>query len=400
MSSLPVSRRLSLVEPSATVAITSKAAELRAKGIDVISMSAGEPAATTPDHICEAAIEAMRDGDTHYTPVGGTPALRDAIRQKFLRDNGLNYEDAEVLASSGGKELCYLVCQALLDPGDNGIVIAPYWVSYPAVIRLAEAEVRVVETDPEQHYLPDPAAIDAMIDERSKIIFINSPSNPTGVVYGRQLLLALGEVLTAYPNLLIVSDEIYEPLVWGEEASLSIAKLCPALKARTLTLNGLSKAHAMTGWRLGYAGGPATLISQLKRLQRQTTTHPSSLSQAAGVAALNGPNDFVAAELIGYQRKLGLVKRAVDKVESISMVEPNGAFYAMLDVRELMAHIGLASDVDLCAALLDTARVACVPGTAFGAPGRIRISFAAADDAVSEGLNRICDFAAKAATTT
>lgn len=392
MASLPISDRLAQVRASATVAITTKAAELRAAGKDLISLSAGEPAADTPQHICEAATRAMTSGETHYTSVGGTPALRAAIRRKFARDNGLDYADHEVLASSGGKELCYLACQALINPGDEGLVFAPYWVSYPGVIKLAGGVVKVVATHSSTNFTPNPDALRAQLSAKTRILFLNSPGNPTGAVYSRETLLALGEVLVDFPQCLIISDEIYEPLVWAGEASLSIAKLCPDLRDRVLTLNGLSKSHAMTGWRLGYAGGPEWLIQALKKLQSQTTTHPSSISQAAAIAALDGPQTFLDSERQHYQRRSKIVCEAIEHAPRLGLAAPAGAFYALIDAADWLRTSDLKDDIALCEALLDEAGVACVPGSAFGAPGMLRISFATDDQTLQRALVRLLGF--------
>lgn len=390
--SLPVSSRVEHLRASPTVAISSLAAELAANGRDIVRLSAGEPDFPTPAHISDAAIEAIRQGQTRYTPVGGTLELREAIRKKFRQDNELDYGINEIMASTGGKELCYLTCQAVLNPGDEAIVIAPYWVSYPAMIELFGGTVRTAMSTYDTGFKLTPATLRQNLSDRTRLIFLNSPCNPTGAVYSADELVALGEELTNYPKVVIVSDEIYEKVCWGEQASLSIASLCPQLKDRTLTLNGVSKAYAMTGWRLGYAGGPATLIGRLKKLQGQSTTHPCSISQAASVAALEGDQSFLEPASEQYQLRQKILLDGLDTLPGLQMIPAAGAFYGFVDARQFIDQHSLGNDVALCEALLEHAGVALVPGSAFGVAGFVRISFACDPSQLRDALERIRQF--------
>ena len=392
--SLPLSSRVARVAASATVEINALALARKSAGEDVISLAAGEPDFATPPHIAAAAVAAIRDGHTHYTPLPGIPALREAVAAKFARDNALSVSPDDVLVSCGGKQLIYNAALAVLNPGDRAVVIAPYWVSYPDIIKLADGEPVVVETSPAEQFKVQPDALDAALDERTRLVYLNSPGNPCGNVYSRSELAALGEVLGRYPNVLIVSDEIYEHLCWGEEASLSLPAICPELAERTLVVNGVSKCYAMTGWRLGFGAGPASLMAAMRKLQGQQTTNACSISQYASIAALNGGLDAVHRMRDTYARRAVVAVELMNAIDGLACDPVAGAFYLMVDCRELIATRGLADDVALCKGILGQTGVACVPGTAFGAPGFMRLSFACDDAVFAEAARRIGEFAA------
>ncbi|MEO1037346.1 MAG: pyridoxal phosphate-dependent aminotransferase [Pseudomonadota bacterium] len=391
--SLPVSRRVQRVQASATVEINALALQRRSAGEDVISLAAGEPDFDTPTHVCDAAVEAIRSGKTHYTPLAGVPELRDAISAKFQRDNGFAVEPSDIVVSNGGKQLIYNAALATLGPGDKAIVVAPYWVSYPDIVRLADAEPVIVETRPEQTFKLQPDALEAALDDDVRLVILNSPGNPCGNVYSRAELIALGEVLARHPKAVIVSDEIYEHLCWGEEASLSIAALCPELADRTITVNGVSKCYAMTGWRLGFAGGPDWLMREIRKLQGQQTTNACSISQYAAIAALNGGLEYVHRMRDVYARREKRSVELINAVDGLHCDPVAGAFYLLVDSRNLIEARGLVDDVALCKAILNDVGVACVPGTAFGAAGFMRLSFACEDAVFAEAVRRIGEYA-------
>ncbi|MEM8982275.1 MAG: pyridoxal phosphate-dependent aminotransferase [Pseudomonadota bacterium] len=389
-----VSKRVRSIQASATVEINALALSRKAVGEDVISLAAGEPDFDTPAHICEAGIAAIRAGKTHYTQLAGIPELREAIAEKFRRENSLEFDPADVVVANGGKQLIYNAALAVLDPGDNAIVVAPFWVSYLDIVKLADAEPRVVATRSDKQFKLRPADLAAAIDERTRLIYLNSPGNPCGNVYSRTELNALGEVLEAHPQVTIVSDEIYEHLCWGEESSLSIAAIRPALADRTLVVNGMSKCYAMTGWRLGYAGGPSWLMREIRKLQGQQTTNASSIAQYAAVTALNGSLDAVKAMADTYQRRSVVALEAVNAIDGMRCEPVAGAFYLMVDSHRLIEKAGSVDDIALCKAILESTGVACVPGTAFGAPGFIRLSYACEDAVFRDAMARIGEFSA------
>lgn len=391
--SLPVSSRLRRLQPSATVAMTRLAAKLASQGHDIIALSAGEPDFDTPEFVREAAIAAIHAGHTRYTAVDGIDALKTAIRAKFSRDNNLDYEADEVIASCGGKQICFNACQAVLQEGDEGVVVAPYWVSYPDMIQLAGASAVIIETRPTDNFKVTPEQLSDALTERSRLLFLNSPGNPTGNVYSRSELQSLGQVLEAYPDVVIVSDEIYEHICWADEASLSLAAVCPSLKNRTLTLNGVSKCYAMTGWRLGFAGGPSALIGNLRKLQGQSTTNPCSIAQHAAVAALKGDQSIVTHMRDTYRRRYQYLTEQIATIDGVSCTPAEGAFYAFMDVSQIMQRRAMVSDSELCTALLEEQGVALVPGSAFGQPGYLRLSYACSDEQLAEALRRIRAFA-------
>jgi len=377
------------VRPSPTSAVVTLAAELKAQGRDIISLGAGEPDFPTPPHVCEAAIQAIRAGETRYTPVAGTRALKEAICRKFERENGLTYGLDQVLVSVGAKHTLFNACQALLDPGDEAVVPSPYWVSYPDMVRVAGAEPVIIDTGIDTGFKISPAALDAALTDRTRVLFLNSPSNPTGACYTRAELAALGEVLLEHPDVVVLADDIYEHIYWGSEPFTTLAQAVPALYERTLTVNGVSKAYAMTGWRIGYAGGPRKLITAMTTIQSQTTSNPCSISQAAAIAALDGDQACVREMAAAYRARHDYVVEALNALPGFECRQSAGAFYAFPRVEGAIEALGLPDDTALVAHFLKEADVAMVPGSAFGAPGYVRISFACSMDELREAVRRI-----------
>jgi aspartate aminotransferase len=377
------------VRPSPTGAVVALAAELRAAGRDILSLGAGEPDFPTPRHIRDAGKKAIDDGQTRYTPVDGTLELKLAIQRKFARDNALHYDPAQILVSGGAKQTCFNACQALLGPGDEAIVPAPYWVSYPDMVRLADGEPVVIDTDIERGFRISPEQLEAAITPRTRFLFLNSPSNPTGACYSRQQLIELGEVLKGHPQIVIATDEIYEHIYWAGTPFCSFAEACPELYDRTVTINGVSKCYAMTGWRIGYAGGPVEIVSAMKTIQSQSTSNPCSVSQAAALAALNGDQSCVAEMCAAYRERHEYVVGALNDIPGFECRKTDGAFYAFPRVTKVLETLGLAGDAEFVAWLLSEADVAVVPGSAFGAPGHVRISFACSLDELKEAVARI-----------
>lgn len=377
------------VRPSPTSAIITLAAELRAQGRDIISLGAGEPDFPTPEHVCDAGIAAIRAGQTRYTPVAGTRELKDAVRRKFERENSLVYARDQILVSVGAKHTLCNACQAVLDPGDEAIVPAPYWVSYPDMVRLAGAEPVIIDTGIDSGFKITPAQLDAALTERTRLLFLNSPSNPTGACYSRRELAALGEVLLDYPSVLVLADDIYEHIHWADEPFCSFAQACPALYDRTLTINGVSKAYAMTGWRIGYAGGPQAIIAAMTTIQSQTTSNACSISQAASVAALDGDQACVREMAAAYRSRHEYIVGALNALPGFECRRGDGAFYAFPRVTGAIEKLGLVDDAALVAHFLQEADVAMVPGSAFGAPGYVRISFACSMEQLQEAIRRM-----------
>ena len=377
------------VKPSPTSAVVALAAELRAAGRNIISLGAGEPDFPTPEHIREAGKRAIDAGETRYTPVDGTMDLKLAIQAKFARDNSLHYDPSQILVSGGAKQTCFNACLAILGPGDEAIIPAPYWVSYPDMARLAEAEPVIIDTDIDSGFRISPEQLEAAITRRTRFLFLNSPSNPTGACYSRQQLTELGEVLEAHPDIVIASDEIYEHIYWAETPFCSFAEACPDLVDRTITINGVSKSYAMTGWRIGYAGGPHAIIAAMKTIQSQSTSNPCSISQAAATAALNGDQSCVGNMRDAYRERHDYIVEALNEIPGFECRKTDGAFYAFPRVTGALEKLGLAGDAELVAWLLSEADVAMVPGSAFGAPGYVRISFACSLDTMKEALGRI-----------
>jgi aspartate aminotransferase len=389
-----LSAALGRISPSPTLAMTSRTLELQAKGIKVIGLAAGEPDFDTPDFIKDAAIEAIRAGKTKYTNVDGTPELKAAIVGKFSRENGLSYEASQITVNSGGKHTLFNALVATVEAGDEVIIPAPYWVSYPDIVQFAGGTPVFLRAGANQGYKILPEQLDAAITPRTKWVILNSPSNPTGAAYTEAELKALGEVLVRHPHVWIMNDDMYEHIVYGDFKFTTIAQVVPELYERTLTVNGCSKAYSMTGWRIGYAGGPMPLIKAMSKLQSQSTSNPSSISQAAAVAALNGPQDFLVDRNTAFQRRRDLVVRMLNEVDGIHCPTPDGAFYVYPDVTGLIGKSTpkgqvIENDGLLIDYFLDEARVAAVPGAAFGLEPAFRVSYATSEEALTDACTRI-----------
>ena len=371
-----------------------RARELRAQGRDIVSLTSGEPDFDTPEHIREAAYRAMNDGQTRYTDVGGTSALREAVRQKFRRENGLDYEINETIIGTGAKQIIFNAIMSTVNSGDEVIVPAPYWVSYPDITLLAEGNPVIVTTSASNGFKLQPQELEQAISARTKWLILNGPNNPSGANYTKAELQALGEVLLHYPHVMVLTDDIYEHLLYDDRRFHTIAQVVPELKDRTLTLNGVSKAYAMTGWRIGYAGAPAALIKTMIKLQSQSTSNPSSVSQAAALAALTGPQDFVAASRKRFQARRDLIVDALNSIDGITCARPEGAFYVFPSCRDLFGAMlpdgtKLQNSEQWVLHLLDAQDLAVLQGSAYGIDDHFRISFAASDEKLREGCRRI-----------
>lgn len=393
--SIPLAHRVSLIKPSPTLAITAKAAELRAAGQDIISLSAGEPDFDTPEHIKQAAIQALHQGKTKYTAVEGIPELKSAICEKFKKDNQLEYKPNQILVSCGAKHSLYNLTQALVDDGDEVIIPAPYWVSYPDLVLLAGGKPVVIETTVAQQFKITPEQLEKSITKKTKLVVFNSPSNPTGVAYSKRELKALADVLEKHPHVYIVTDDIYEHILWSDEPFTNILNVAPSLYDRTIVVNGVSKGYSMTGWRIGYAAGPTALISAMGKLQSQSTSNPTSIAQYATVAALNGPQACVADMCKAFKRRHDFVVPALQAIPGLKCTPSDGTFYTFPDasgaIERLQSMQGIKDDIQLSAYLLEKAKIAVVPGSAFGAPGCFRISYATSDELLHKALDRLID---------
>jgi len=390
VNDITLSQRVQRVKPSPTLAVTARAAELRAAGKDIIGLGAGEPDFDTPDHIKEAAIQAIRNGATRYTAVDGTAELKSAIINKFQRDNGLAYQPDQILVSCGGKQSFYNLCQALLNAGDEVIIPAPYWVSYPDMVRLADGEPVIVRAGLEQRFKITPEQLEAAISPKTRLFVLNSPSNPTGVAYSRAELEALAAVLRRNPQILVATDDMYEHILWTDEPFVNIVNAAEDLFPRTIVLNGVSKAYAMTGWRIGYAGGPKPLIQAMKKIQSQSTSNPAAVSQAAAREALDGDQSCIAPMLAAFHERHDYVVAALNELDGVRCAEADGTFYAFPDFSTVIERLdGINDDVELAEHLLQAAGVALVPGSAFGSPGYLRLSFATGMDTLKDALGRI-----------
>jgi len=392
-----LSDALKRVKPSATIAVTQKARELKAAGRDVISLGAGEPDFDTPDSVKQAAIAAIEAGDTKYTAVDGTPALKAAISEKFKRENGLDYAVDQISVSSGGKQVLYNALMATLNPGDEVVIPAPYWVSYPDMVALAGGTPVAVEAGAETGFKLTAEALEAVITDKTKWFIFNSPSNPSGAAYTRDELKALTDVLMKHPQVWVMTDDMYEHLVYDDFEFVSVAQVEPGLYDRTLTVNGVSKAYAMTGWRIGYAGGPKELIKAMAKIQSQSTSNPSSISQAAAVAALSGPQDFIAERAAVFKDRRDLVVSMLNQADGLSCPTPEGAFYVYPSCqgtigKKTAAGVEIASDEDFARELLEAEGVAVVHGAAFGLSPHFRISYATSTEALEEACTRIQRF--------
>ncbi|MCB1435687.1 MAG: pyridoxal phosphate-dependent aminotransferase [Rhodobiaceae bacterium] len=392
-----ISQSLSRIKPSATIAVTTKARELKAAGMDVIGLGAGEPDFDTPENIKEAAIRAIQAGQTKYTAVDGIPELKQAICAKFKRENGLDYKPAQISVGTGGKQVLYNALMATLNPGDEVIVPAPYWVSYPDMVALAGGTSVIAEAGMDTGFKLTAAALEKAITPKTKWLIFNSPSNPTGAAYTRAELKALTDVLAAHPHVWVMSDDMYEHLVYDGFEFATPAEVEPRLYERTLTVNGVSKAYAMTGWRIGYAGGPVELIKAMATIQSQSTSNPCSIAQWAAVEALNGPQDFIASNAELFKARRDLVVSMLNQAKGISCPMPEGAFYVFPSCEGTMGKTTpagkvLKSDEDFVTALLEEEGVAVVQGSAFGLAPFFRISYATSNEALEESCTRIQRF--------
>jgi aspartate aminotransferase len=371
------------------MAVTARAARLKAQGHDVIGLGAGEPDFDTPTHIADAGCEAIRKGFTRYTNVEGTDELKDAIIAKFARDNALTYERSQILVSSGAKQTVYNLCMSVIDPGDEAVIPAPYWVSYPDMVLLADGLPVMPFAGMAQGYKITPRQLAAAITPKTKLFLLNSPCNPTGAAYTRAELKALGEVLLEHPRVVIGTDDMYEKIFWGEEPFCSLVTAVPELYSRTVTINGVSKAYAMTGWRIGYCGGPRELIAAMSTIQGQSTSNASSISQKAAAFALNADQSSVARMNEAFKARRDFVVRALNSLPGISCLPGAGTFYAFADVSRAMAALGVRDDADFAELLLNEGGVAVVPGSGFGAPGHMRLSFATSMQNLESAMERI-----------
>ncbi len=386
---LQIAQRVQAIKPSPTLAVTARAAELRAAGHDIIGLGAGEPDFDTPRHIKEAAVAALDKGYTKYTPVDGIADLKQAVINKFARDNQLTYGMKQVLVSCGGKQSFYNMAQALLNPGDEVIIPAPYWVSYPDMVMLADGEPVIISGDIHQGFKITPRQLEAAITDKTRLFVINSPSNPTGVHYTPDELAELGAVLLNYPKVIVATDDMYEHILWEGGPFKNIVNMCPDLYDRTVVLNGVSKAYAMTGWRIGYAGGPEQLIQKMKTIQSQSTSNPTSISQYGALAALDGDQSFIQNMVGIFKKRHDFVLESLRKINGVECQPCQGTFYIFPSMLGVMERLGVKTDVELGEFLLEKAKVAVVPGSAFGAPGFMRISFATSMENLEKAMERL-----------
>ena len=392
---MELSNRVQAIKPSPTLAVTARAAKLKAEGKDIIGLGAGEPDFDTPEHIKVAAINAINSGFTKYTAVGGTPSLKQAVIAKFKRDNDLDYTARQILVSCGGKQSFFNLVQALINPGDEVIIPAPYWVSYPDIVILAGGTPVIIEAGIEQGFKITPAQLQAAITPRTRLVVLNSPSNPSGAVYSLEELAALGAVLRNHPGIIIATDDMYEHIRLQDGPFSNILNACPDLYDRTMVLNGVSKAYAMTGWRIGYCAGPERLITAMENVQSQSTSNPTSISQVAAEAALNGDQNCIVPMIAAFRERHEFVVANLNKIPGVNCLYAGGAFYAFPDVSNAIQRlhqagkINATTDIALSEFLLEKAGVAVVPGSAFGSEGYIRLSFATSMDNLKAALSRL-----------
>jgi len=390
---IPLSHRAQSIKPSPTLAVTARAAELRAEGKDIIGLGAGEPDFDTPEHIKAAAIQALKKGQTKYTAVDGTADLKLAIinkLNKFKRENDLVYNNNQVLVSCGAKHSLYNLFQAVLNPGDEIIIPAPYWVSYPDMAKLAGAEPVILKTTIEDSFKITPDKLRGAISDKTRMVVFNSPSNPTGVSYSKEELAALGEILLEHREILIVTDDIYEHILWGQDKFINIVNACPGLYDQTVVVNGVSKAYSMTGWRIGYVGGPESIIKGMKKIQSQSTSNASSMAQAAAVAALDGDQTYIKESTGIFKERHDFVLKSLQEIDGVNCLASEGTFYSFPDMNGLIEKLdGINNDIELAEFFLEKAEVAMVPGSAFGAPGCMRISFATSMENLEKSMERI-----------
>ncbi len=387
---IQLSNRVNAVKPSPTLAITARAAQMRAAGHDIIGLGAGEPDFDTPDFIKQAAIEAINKGFTKYTAVDGIAPLKKAIIDKFKKDNGLEYNPKQILVSCGGKQSSFNLTQALLNAGDEVIIPAPYWVSYPDMVLLADGVPVIIETTQAQNFKISPEQLRAAITEKTRLIFINSPSNPSGAAYSLDELKALGDVLADFPNIIIATDDMYEHILWQQGTFVNILNAHPEFYDRTIVMNGVSKAYSMTGWRIGYAAGNEKLIEAMCTIQSQSTSNPTSISQYAAVAALTGNQSFIAEMCVEFKKRHDFVVAELNTIDGVECVETDGTFYVFPNIEKLLERLdGIDDDLAFSDYLIEKAGVALVPGSAFGTAGHIRISIATSMDNLKSALERI-----------
>lgn len=392
---ITLSSAVQRIKESPTLAVTAKASLLKSQGIDIIGLAAGEPDFDTPEFIKQGAIQAINDGKTKYTPVGGIPSLKNAIVDKFKNDNGLDYKTEEIVVGVGGKQCIFNLCLSVLDAGDEVVIPAPYWVSYEDIAVLTGAEAKIISTTIEDNFKITAEQLDTALTEKTKLVFLNSPSNPTGSVYTKEELVQLATVLHKYPNVIIASDDIYEHINLNDQDFNNIVMVDPSLKDRSVILNGVSKAYSMTGWRIGYAAGPTKIIKAMTKLQSQSTSNPSSISQAAAETALRGNNECIAEMVKEFKLRHNYVIENINSINGLSCIPAEGAFYAFPYAQDAIDRLFKANfisknnDIGLCEYLLDKANVAVVPGSAFGAEGYFRLSFATSMENLVEAISRI-----------
>ncbi|MGR9072266.1 MAG: pyridoxal phosphate-dependent aminotransferase [Gammaproteobacteria bacterium] len=388
--SIKLSDRVNAVKPSPTLAITARAAEMRAAGKDIIGLGAGEPDFDTPDHIKAAAVKAMEKGFTKYTAVDGTPSLKQAIVNKFKNENGFDYRPDQILVSCGGKQSFYNLAQAIINPGDEVIIPAPYWVSYPDMVLLASGKPVIIETTQQRHFKITPEQLRMAITKNTRLFVINSPSNPTGAAYSTEELEALGAVLKEHSDIVIATDDMYEHILWNTGGFVNILNACPELYDRTLVLNGVSKAYSMTGWRIGYAAGPSDVIKAMKKIQSQSTSNPTSISQYAAEAALTEDQSCIRTMLTEFKKRHDYVVEELNKIDGVDCLATDGTFYVFPNVEKAIGKLeGITDDLEFSEYLITEGGVAVVPGSAFGCPGHIRISIATSMENLQKALDRI-----------
>jgi len=385
---LQLSTRVQSIKPSPTLAVTNRAAELRAAGQDIIGLGAGEPDFDTPQYIKDAATAAIKNGFTKYTAVDGTPQLKNAIINKFKNDNGLDYQANQILVSCGGKQSFFNLSLALLNPGDEVVIPAPYWVSYPDMVKMAEGIPVVIDTNAAARFKITAQQLDNAITPKTKLVVLNSPSNPSGMAYTKAELSELGAVLRKYPDVLVATDDMYEHILWTTEEFNNILTVNPDLYDRTIVLNGVSKAYSMTGWRIGYAAGPQPLIAAMKKIQSQSTSNPTSISQVAAQAALEGDQQCVRDMVKVFKQRHDYMVKALNEIDGIECLAGDGTFYVFPDFSGMQTKLNCKTDTDLAEKLLE-AGVALVPGSAFGTPGHMRISFATSDENLQKAVTRL-----------
>ena len=389
---IKVANRAASIKPSPTLAVTAKAAELRAAGRDIIALSAGEPDFDTPSHIKEAAVKAIHDGKTKYTAAGGLPELKQAVVDKFQRENALSYKPEQVLVSCGAKHSIYNLMQALLNPGEEVIIPAPYWVSYPDMAKLTGAEPVVIKTGLENRFKITRKQLHGAITDKSRLLIINSPSNPTGVSYSETELAEIAALLTEHPEIIILTDDIYEHILWGQSGFKNIVNVCPELYDRTVVVNGVSKAYSMTGWRIGYLGGPLPLVKAAQKIQSQSTSNASSISQYAAIAALTGDQTYINESMAIFKQRHDFVHAGLNSIDGVECTASDGTFYSFPNMQGVIDKLdGINNDIELGEYLLEKAEVALVPGSAFGAKGYMRLSYATSMENLETAIERLKD---------